>query len=48
VKSDCTGSLKGTVGSKDSFSFVIVGGGAKILAVDLTPGQTVTVDLKQQ
>jgi hypothetical protein len=49
VNSDCTGLLTATPGSGgDDFAFVIVSGGAEILATDLTLGNTLSLDLKKQ
>jgi len=49
VNSDCTGVLTATPGSGgDNFAFVIVGGGAEVMATDLTSGQTLSLDLKKQ
>ncbi len=47
VNSDCTGSFTSTNGG-DNFAFVIVSGGAEILATDLSLGQTLSLDLKKQ
>jgi len=48
VNSDCTGLLTAAPGSGgDNFAFVIVGGGAEILATDLS-GATLSLDLKKQ
>jgi hypothetical protein len=49
VNSDCTGSLTATPGSGgDNFAFVIVSGGAEILATDVNQGATYDIDLKKQ
>jgi len=49
VNSDCTGSVTATPGSGgDNFTFVIVGGGAEVLAVDISAGETLTADFKRQ
>ncbi len=49
VNSDCTGSLTATPGSSgDNFNFVIVSGGAEVMAIDLTPGFTSTMVIKKQ
>ena len=49
VNSDCTGSVTATPESGgDNFSFVIVGGGAEVLAVDISTGETLTADFKRQ
>ncbi len=46
VNSDCTGNMTDPGG--DSFNFVIVGGGAELMAIDITPGDTTTVIIKKQ
>ena len=46
VNSDCTGNMTDPGG--DSFNFVIVGGGAELMAIDITPGDTTTVIVKKQ
>jgi hypothetical protein len=46
VNSDCTGSLTSTSGG-DNFAFVIVSGGAEILATDLS-GSALSLDFKKQ
>ena len=46
VNPDCTGLLTSTDGG-DNFGFVIVGGGAEILATDLS-GSPLSLDLKKQ
>ena len=46
VNADCTDSLNGTNGT-NNFAFVIVSGGAEILMVNLTPGQSFTLDAKR-
>ena len=49
VNSDCTGLLTATPGSGgDNFAFVIVSAGTEILATDLTPGDTLSLDFKKQ
>ena len=49
VNSDCTGLLTATPGSGgDNFAFVIVNGGAEILATDLSAGDTLNLDFKKQ
>jgi hypothetical protein len=49
VNSDCTGSVTATPGSGgDNFAFVILGGGAEVLAVDISTGETLTADFKRQ
>jgi hypothetical protein len=49
VNSDCTGSITATPGSGgDNFALVILGGGAEVLAVDITAGETLTADFKKQ
>lgn len=47
VASNCTGVLNGLEGG-DSFSFVVLRNGAEIMAVDISTGETITVDLKRQ
>ena len=48
VNSDCTGLFTAAPGSGgDNFAFVIVGGGAEILATDLS-GSSLSLDLKKQ
>jgi hypothetical protein len=48
VNSDCTGVIAGTPGTgADSFTFVIVSGGAEVYAIDLTPGFTSSFDAKK-
>jgi hypothetical protein len=46
VNSDCTGNM--TDPGNDSFNFVIVGGGAELMAIDITPGDTTTIIAKKQ
>jgi hypothetical protein len=50
VNPDCTGSATGTPPSGgDNVTFVIVGGGAEVFAVDTsTYGVTMTLDFKRQ
>ena len=49
VNSDCTGSVTATPGSGgDNFAVAIVGGGAEVLAVDISTGETLTADFKRQ
>lgn len=49
VNSDCTGSVIATPGTNgDNFELVILGGGAEVLAVDTTDGETLTADFKRQ
>jgi len=49
VNSNCTGLLTATPGSGgDNFSFVIVNGGAEILATDISAPDTLTLDLKKE
>lgn len=49
VNSDCTGVLTAAPGSiGDNFAFVIVNGGAEILATDLSAGDTLNLDFKKQ
>jgi hypothetical protein len=47
VNSDCSGLLTSTSGA-DNFAFVIVGGGADVLATDVSPGATASLELKKQ
>jgi hypothetical protein len=46
VNPDCTGTLTSTSGGAN-FSFVIVNGGKEVLAVDIDPGGTWTLDAKK-
>lgn len=46
VNSDCTGVL--TSNGADNFAFVIVSGGADVLATDISPGTTANLELKKQ
>ena len=49
MNSDCTGSVIATPGTNgDNFELVILGGGAEVLAVDTTDGETLTADFKRQ
>jgi hypothetical protein len=49
VNSDCTGSVTATPGSGgDNFALVILGGGAEVMAVDTSAGETLTADFKKQ
>ena len=49
VNSDCTGSVTATPGSGgDNFAVVILSGGAEVLAVDISAGETLTADFKRQ
>ena len=49
VNSDCTGSVTAIPGSGgDNFAVVIVDGGAEVLAVDISTGETLTADFKRQ
>ena len=47
VNSDCTGVLTSTNGA-DNFAFVIVSGGADVLATDISPGTTAKLEFKKQ
>jgi hypothetical protein len=47
VKPICTGLIIGMNGG-DNFSFVMVNGGTEIFAVDLSRGELLSLDLKQQ
>ena len=47
VNSDCSGLLTSTDGA-DNFAFVIVGDGADVLATDVSPGTTASLELKKQ
>lgn len=47
VNSDCTGVLTSTNGA-DNFAFVIVSGGADVLATDISVGTTANLELKKQ
>ena len=47
VNSDCTGALTSTNGP-DNFAFVIVSGGADVLATDISPGTTAKLEFKKQ
>ena len=46
VNPDCSGLLTST--DADSAAFAIVSGGAEVLATDVTPGVTASLDLKKQ
>jgi len=46
VNSDCTGNM--TEPGADSFNFVIVAGGAEVMGIDITPGDTSTWIAKKQ
>ena len=49
VNSDCTGSLTATPASiGDNFAFVIVSGGAEVLATDTSAPDTLNIDFKKQ
>ena len=48
VNSDCTGVLTSTSGGTDNFAFVIVSGGADVLATDISPGTTANLEFKKQ
>lgn len=49
VNSNCTGLLTATPGSGgDNFAFVIVNGGAEIVATDVSAPDTLNLDLKKQ
>jgi len=49
VNSNCTGLLTATPGSGgDNFAFVIVNGGAEVLATDISATDTLNLDLKKQ
>jgi hypothetical protein len=49
VNSNCTGLLTAIPGSGgDNFAFVIVNGGAEILATDISAPDTLNLDLKKQ
>jgi hypothetical protein len=49
VNSNCTGLLTATPGSGgDNFAFVIVKGGAEVLATDLSAPDTLNLNLKKQ
>ena len=49
ANSDCTGSVIATHGTNgDNFELVILGGGAEVLAVDTSDGETLTADFKRQ
>lgn len=49
VNSNCTGLLTATPGSGgDNFAFVIVNGGAEVLATDISTPDTLNLDLKKQ
>ncbi len=47
VNPDCTGLVTGTPGN-DNLAFVIVSGGAEILATDISPTDTLALDFKKQ
>jgi hypothetical protein len=47
VYGGCSGSLQATISGGDDFSFVIVQGGAEILAVDISSPDTITLDFKK-
>jgi hypothetical protein len=47
VNSDCSGLLTSTDGA-DNFAFVIVGGGADVLATDISPATTASLEFKRQ
>ena len=48
VNSDCTGVLTSTTPGTDNFAFVIVSGGADVLATDISAGTTANLELKKQ
>jgi hypothetical protein len=48
VNSDCTGVLTSTTPGTDNFAFVIVNGGADVLATDISAGTTANLELKKQ
>jgi hypothetical protein len=48
VYSDCTGVLTSATPGTDNFAFVIVSGGADVLATDISAGTTANLELKKQ